>query len=132
MLKKLLLTSFVLLAGWSVPSISVHAQEARRPNMLLFYGQGCPHCAGAREFLEKMKNQYPQFTAQEYEVYFDHDNAALFQRVADVYGVDVGGVPSMFLGNEVAIGFSEKMAEELEEKIVQCLQVNCSVLMLLK
>jgi thiol-disulfide isomerase/thioredoxin len=42
---------------------------AEKVDLYFFYGQGCPHCAQAEVFLEKLKNQYPQLNIFANEVY---------------------------------------------------------------
>ncbi|MEM5782671.1 MAG: thioredoxin family protein, partial [Candidatus Aenigmatarchaeota archaeon] len=39
-----------------------------------FFGQGCPHCAEEKPFLEEMKNKYPQLEIYDFEVYYNQEN----------------------------------------------------------
>ena len=38
-----------------------------------FWGQGCPHCAKEKPFLEELKQKYPQLEIKEFEVYYSQE-----------------------------------------------------------
>ncbi len=45
---------------------------------------GCPHCAEAEPFLKDLAKRYPQMEVHAYEIWYNQDNQALFQKmVAD-------------------------------------------------
>lgn len=95
-------------------------------NAHLFYGEGCPHCAKERDFLNSIKNKYPQLKLTEYEIYYNKDNNALLQKVAQSLQVDSGGVPFLVIGDQSYIGFSEGFSQtEIEDKIIACSDVFC-------
>lgn len=95
-------------------------------DFVLFYGRGCPHCAVMRQFLETMRPRYPELRLREYEVYFDAENARLFERVADAYKIKIDGVPTAFLGERVFNGYAEDMQPDIEQAIKECITRQCS------
>ena len=71
----------------------------------LFWGQGCPHCAEEKIFLEELKGKYPQLKVFEFEVYHNQENLKLWQDVCKRYDTQPVGVPMTFIGNKAFIGF---------------------------
>ena len=126
-MRTVLLVVLLLFAGSGPPvATPAVAEVAGSVDLVLFYGRGCPYCAAMREFLAEAEQEHPQLRVHEYEVYFDGDNARLFQQVADAYNVEISGVPTAFLGDHVIVGFSEEMRPAIEELIRQCLAAGCA------
>lgn len=94
-------------------------------DLYFFYGEGCPHCAKARPYLQSLKNQYPQLRLYEYEVWQDAVNQELFQKMAQAYGQEPQGVPTVFIGDEVIVGYDESMEGQYIQAIQQCLEKAC-------
>lgn len=90
-----------------------------------FYGNGCPHCAKLHAFLEEMQDKYAPLDVEEYEVYFDQENRALFQELSKEFNKEVGGVPTVFIDQKVIVGFSDTIADQLESEIQRCLETDC-------
>ncbi len=116
----------VLVVACLLPPLARAAAPAATVDLVLFYGRGCPYCAAMREFLTTMRQEHPQLRVREYEVYFDGDNARLFQQLADAYDVEITGVPTAFLGDGVIVGFSEDMRAGIAQAIEQCIAEHCS------
>lgn len=109
------------------------AQEATTPEsdfktveMHLFYGNGCPHCARAKLFLDEISPKYPTLNITEYEVYGNRENNILFQDLAKAFDTKVGGVPTVFIDDRVIVGFSESIASSLESEIQRCVEQGCA------
>ncbi len=91
-----------------------------------FWGDGCPHCAVEKPFLEEMENKYPELEVKMFETWKDKENAELFQEVAEAYGIQARGVPATFIGDfEPIIGYADYMADDIEAKIVECIEEGC-------
>ncbi|MDZ7798708.1 MAG: thioredoxin family protein [Patescibacteria group bacterium] len=91
-----------------------------------FWGEGCPHCAVEKPFLEEMEQKYPELEVKMFETWKNPDNAELFQKVAAAYGIQARGVPTTFIGDfEPIVGFADYMKEDLESKIKNCLERDC-------
>jgi cytochrome c biogenesis protein CcdA/glutaredoxin len=82
--------------------------------LLLFHGEGCPHCASERAWLEQLAPLYPELRIEQYEVWNDADNRVLLQTYAEQLGFEPSGVPVTIVGENVWIGFSEPIAGQIE------------------
>ncbi len=92
--------------------------------LLLFHGEGCPHCAAERAWLEELSLTYPQLRIEQYEVWNDQGNRDLLDRYATDLGFEPAGVPVTIVGDQVWIGFSEPIAAEIEASVVAALAVD--------
>lgn len=88
-----------------------------RVELLLFWGDGCPHCAAEKAWLTTLKEQYPELEVREYEVWYDSQNRRLFEQVAAEHGIDPQGVPGTFVGEAGWIGFNDVIAYEIEDAV---------------
>ena len=100
---------------------------AEKTVIYFFWGQGCPHCAAEKPFLEKMKQKYPQLAVKDFEIYYSKENQELFKKVAQAYNTQAYGVPTTFIGKDFIIGFGteETTGKEIENLIKNCLQSYC-------
>ena len=125
MKRGLFLISILLL--FSTINLAV-AQENKTVDFYLFYGDGCPHCAREKEWLEDIAIEYPFLKIYLMEVYNDQDNANLYRQFAAAYGSRFGPVPATFIGDESFLGFSSTISQQMEDKIEQCYQTGCEIL----
>lgn len=89
-----------------------------RVKIYFFRGEGCPHCAEAEEFFESIQEEYgAYFTIVDYETWYDEENAALLEKVAEARDEEVTGVPYIIIGNKSWKGYSSDFDEELIEAI---------------
>lgn len=93
--------------------------------LYLFWGEGCPHCAKEKEFLSILKKKYPQLQIKDYEIWYNPASRQLLQTMSKAYKINPTGVPVTFIGNKALVGFSEKIANEIESIIKQCLNSSC-------
>jgi len=91
----------------------------------IFWGDGCPHCEAARPFLRKLADSYPGVEINEYEVWYQTQNQALFTKMAAAYGFEPQFVPTIFIGNRHWEGFSEELKAELETALAACAETGC-------
>ena len=118
-----LILSFILTA---VPAARPAFAASGQPvEMVLFYGRGCPYCAAMREYLAEAKLQHPEMRLDEREIYFDQDNVQLFEKLVAAYDTTIQGVPTLFIGDRVIVGFAEEMKPEIEQKISACIANGC-------
>lgn len=131
-MKKLVFLIYIVFATL-ISANEVSAQSS--VNAYLFYGDGCPHCASERQFLNEMKKQFlndeksptKRFSLYEFEIYYNRDNALLMQKVAKALNTDAGGVPLLVVGDKPFIGFGPGITDkEIENRIDECLQNSCS------
>lgn len=124
-MRRIVLAIVVFVVASCLGAVSSHAQQARSVDLALFYGQGCPHCAAMDDFLQTMQGKYPALKLHRYEVYFDAANSRLFERMATAYRVEIEGVPTAFVGDEVFVGYADEMRQEIENAIRLCLEQDC-------
>lgn len=73
--------------------------------VILFVGEGCPHCANVEAFVEENKvKESVDFTTL--EVYKNKSNAALMAKKAQICGVPLSGmgVPFLWDGSKCLVG----------------------------
>ncbi len=122
-MKKILLTVFTFIC---LLFSAQQALAAEKTTVYFFWGEGCPHCAVEKPFLEEMEQKYPQLEVKSFETYKNKENMEVFEQVAQAYGIQASGVPTTFIGDyDPIVGFADYMADDLESKITSCLEQGC-------
>ena len=128
-IKKILLPILIFalfLLGASSLTGMGQASAAEKTVIYFFWGDGCPHCATEKPFLEEMEQEYPELEVKMFETWKNPDNAELFQKVAAAYGIQARGVPATFIGDyEPIVGYADYMADDIEDKIKHCINNGC-------
>jgi glutaredoxin len=93
----------------------------------LFWGNGCPHCAAEKAFLDELLERHDRVVVDAYEVWYDTENQALFEAMATEHGIEVSGVPTTFIGGRSWVGYSEAIGAEIEAAVVDELAALASV-----
>lgn len=85
--------------------------------IILFYGDGCPHCEIVDEYLEE-NNMAEQVNFSHKEVYYNRTNAKELEEKAIICGMPAGsiGVPFLWDGEKCLIG-DEDIIEFFKQKI---------------
>jgi thiol-disulfide isomerase/thioredoxin len=108
----------VLLAVWIFFSYtrSVFAADV---TLHFFWSSGCPHCAKEKEFLNTLKEQYPQLIIKDYEITYSQKNLALLQKVGTELQANTSGVPFTVIGKEQFVGYlsNETTGKEIKEAV---------------
>ncbi|MBD3248957.1 hypothetical protein GF336_02830 [Candidatus Woesearchaeota archaeon] len=116
----LVLMSFVLAAGAMAAE-----NESKSVDMVVFYGEGCPHCSQLKSFLDDVSDDYPELNVIEKEVYFDNKNRELFSLMVYRFDTEIQGVPTTFIDDKVIVGFSKAIGESIEQEIQRCIDAGC-------
>ncbi len=124
MFKKIVL--LILLCSLVIPFSIAGSGEENTVDLYFFYGQGCSHCAQAEAYLSEAGEKYSQLNIIEKEVYFDDENRELFISMANSYGEEIQGVPTIFLNGKMFVGYSDSIISSLEEEIERCIEELCS------
>jgi len=117
---------FSLFVCTSVLAVDNQNNDKQIVNLHVFYGKGCSHCGKALDFLKMMDRKYPSLEVKKHEVYFDTQERNLFGQMATGFGTSIEGVPTIFINNKVIVGFSNTIAESVEQEIQQCLAYSCN------
>lgn len=84
-------------------------------NFYFFHGDGCPHCQNAIEYINSIKDKYPNIEIVSYEVWENEDNAELFDNVKKYLGTDSRGVPFVVIGNRYLTGFNDYRKQDIKD-----------------
>jgi len=103
-LKIRFLIIFLIINLLNVISVSATENDAiNQNNKILFYGNGCPHCAKVESFIQD--NQLEKLIIRK-EIYHNSTNAEEFNKLCDKNGINLmdRGVPFLFAENKCFIG----------------------------
>lgn len=122
-----MLAAIVLLTGASSGSAAAAGTtDDGGPTLYFFWGDGCPHCAAAKPFLEDLAARYPDLAVRDFEVYSDMEGREAFVAMAAAFGFEPSGVPTFFLGEDSWVGFSEStIGAQIEAAVAQCVAAGC-------
>jgi cytochrome c biogenesis protein CcdA/glutaredoxin len=100
--------------AWLAP-IGVHAatDDGDGITVVLFHGEGCPHCAAERAFLDELAVDHPSLRIEAHEVWYDPAGRDLLIATADRLGFEPSGVPVTIIDERVWIGFDDATAREI-------------------
>jgi len=103
MLIKKIFSAFLIVLLFLGIVVSVSAQDTSK--IYFFYGTGCPHCGQVESFF-KEEDLYTRYPVEKKEIYFDRDNALLYNQVLDELEIakEDRGVPAVIIGNKVIVG----------------------------
>jgi glutaredoxin len=81
------------------------SQQNQESQIILFYGQGCPHCAKVEEYINENKVK-EKISFEEKEVYYNQNNAKELGEKAKSCGLDQNeiGVPFLWNNGKCIIG----------------------------
>ena len=88
-----------------------HASDSDRgsnkPNIYIFWGDGCPHCKALAKFISKLPAETKkQVNIYSFEVWSNKDNKSLMKNFGKYLNQDVRGVPFMVIGDKIFDGYS--------------------------
>jgi len=91
--------------------------SAKEATLYFFYGDGCPHCAKEKVFLNEMEDKYEDLTIKRYEVFGNVENSNLMETYKQKLDVSGKGVPFTVIGEDYLYGYMESYNEKLENMI---------------
>lgn len=100
----------------------VNAQEAESIEVWFFHSNACVHCAQAEPVLEQMAEDNENLNLIPLELSTSTENQALFVKMAELYGQDPDGVPTVLIGNEWIVGFD---ALGYRQAFTNCVENTC-------
>lgn len=99
---------------FAVVTLALPAAAAEEPvELILFYGQGCPHCAAEIEFLGALVEEFPELEIQAYEIYNNPANRAYFVETMAALGQEPSGVPTTIVGERVWVGYDDSVGAQI-------------------
>jgi glutaredoxin len=101
-------------------AINQENQQTEQSQIILFYGDGCPHCAIVEDFIGE-NNVKEKLSFEEKEVYYNQKNADDLVEKAKACGIPINsiGVPFLWDGSRCFVGdqdiidfFNQKINEK--------------------
>jgi thiol-disulfide isomerase/thioredoxin len=98
----------------------------RQFTVYFFWGDGCPHCADEKPFLNELQQRHPGMDIRSYEVWHDKQNAALLANMSRAYDNRINGVPMTFVDQKVFVGFTERTGRLIASAVARCVAGPCA------
>jgi rhodanese-related sulfurtransferase/glutaredoxin len=110
-----------------IPVEEIPVKAETKVRMYEFWGNGCPHCAAADPFLQKLDDEFVELERFKYEVYYNTENKDKNQKVADALGKPASGVPYIVVGDEVFEGYDDEygVGKEIKDRVQYCIENSC-------
>jgi glutaredoxin len=86
-----------------------------------FWGDGCPHCAAEKAFLDELVERDGRIRVDAYEVWYDAAGRQRLEETAKAMSFTVSGVPVTVVGDRHWVGFSAAIAQEIEDAVLALL-----------
>ena len=102
--------SIILFSILLIPNIIF--ASGKEINMYLFYGEGCPHCKGLKEFLNEYLDEKTNITLHQFEIWNDAENRNKLYEVMDILNDPNGGLPYLVIGNNAIVGYAEGITDK--------------------
>lgn len=117
LLVAILVGALLALAAGVLGVTSAAAEGSGRAELTLFWGDGCPHCAAEKAWLETAEQQYPELEITMYEIWYNEANRERLVETAAKMGFEPSGVPVTIVGDRHWVGWSDTVRAEVEEAI---------------
>ena len=81
--------------------------SSNKPNIYIFWGDGCPHCKALAKFISKLPAETKdKVNIYSFEVWSDKDNKTFMKNFGKYLNQDVSGVPFIVIGDKIFDGYS--------------------------
>lgn len=85
--------------------------------LVVFWGDGCPHCHLEWEMLSELAGEYPELQIVGYEVWNNPANEELFVATMAALGEEPRGVPTTVFGDQVWVGYNESTGFAIRQAV---------------
>ena len=100
--------AIVFLLCFLFSSLPVLATDLSCSAIDVYVREGCPHCADARLFLQRLNQRHADLEIRYHDVNSDPGNLEELLALSKAYGVEQPGVPSFLICDNFYVGFSEQ------------------------
>ena len=81
--------------------------SSNKPNIYIFWGDGCPHCKALAKFISKLPAETKdKVNIYSFEVWSDKDNKSFMKNFGKFLDQDVSGVAFSVIGDKIFDGYS--------------------------
>jgi cytochrome c biogenesis protein CcdA len=108
-----------VLAVWVWLVAGPAATGAADDTLVLYWGDGCPHCAAEWEFLTELGEEFPELAVAGFEVWHDHANRERFAADMEARGERASAVPTTVFRDRVWVGFDERVETEIHAAVAE-------------
>ncbi|MEX2551007.1 MAG: hypothetical protein WD638_12340 [Nitriliruptoraceae bacterium] len=128
MLTAAILVSLTALSGLQAPAHAA-AEEAITEDgtieVLYFGSDSCPYCVRMQAYLDEVEERVgDEVVILRHEVSQDPDARATWERELVARGMSPSGVPTTIIGDEVWVGFDERVAQEVTAELARLIAVR--------
>ena len=88
--------------------------DADRVELIVFHGDGCPHCAAMLDFLDELEDEHDGLVITAYEVWYDEENLRTFTAMLAALGEEPTAVPTVVIDGVVIVGHSDAIERRIE------------------
>jgi glutaredoxin len=112
-IKCFLILLLALTSAWGGTACAAEPASAPPVDIEAFVREGCPHCARAEVFLNKLRQEQPGLRIAISDV--SRESAAMerLQRITEKHGSTLVRVPAFEVGGQLIIGYSEGATDKL-------------------
>ena len=103
----------VLLLAWLILFSFIASAAERQPDIDAYVREGCPHCAKAEIFLEKLRHEQPQLNIAIADIGKDPAALQRLRQIMEQHGVQQLRVPTLIVGKMVFLGYSEGVTDRM-------------------
>ena len=95
-----------------------------KTELIYFWGDGCPHCAKEKKFLDNLEKKYPELEIKRYEVWYNPENQKLFKEYVEKNNIQQAGVPLTIVNDRYFLGYrdDETSGREIENYLKEVLK----------
>jgi len=128
MIMKKVIKVLVLIVIFTFICVPLTNAQEHTVDVYFFWGEGCPHCAKEKFFLEKLQQEINYIELHSFEVWHDKQGQEILLKLTRESNINPAGVPITIIGNQVSYGFGseETTGEELRHLIEICHITACA------
>jgi hypothetical protein len=106
-----------LLALGAAVAVADDAEAPEAVALDYYWGAGCPLCERHEVVLAELTARYPALEVRRHEVVRDAANRQRLRELLDAHGVALAGIPVTVLGEQLWVGHSERIVEEIRAAV---------------
>jgi cytochrome c biogenesis protein CcdA/glutaredoxin len=110
----LVLAAMAAVVAIGARRVEASGTDAEQVEIIVFHGDGCPHCAAMLDFLDELDDRYPDLVVTDYEVWHDTTNQRIFFETLAALGQEPNAVPTVVIDGIVIVGYSDAIGTRIE------------------